>query len=413
MAESGSGDMKEGDTHVAYSSAGWSDFYLKTDLQKAIDDNGFEHPSPVQHKAIPLILAGKNVIVQGKSGMGKTAVFVISILQMMDPASDDVQAIVLSPTRELAEQTCKEFQRFSKRMSGVRVYSVYGGRGAATADVQKEFIRANKPQIISATPGRLLDLIQKGSFSTKSLRFFVVDECDKMFSADERAGGMFRTFHDIFMKTPSKKQTMFFSATIPEDVLKLSKSYMRDPEICAIDKDDKLMLEGLTQRYIKVEETRKSRVLSQLLDNISFNQCIIFVNDVQRAEALCRVLNSCNFPATFSHARLPTSERIARYNQFKNNDVKILVATGLWDRSLDIVHVNLVISYDLPPYDDKDEYLHRIGRAGRFGTKGLAIAFVANEKDTQYIEDVQKRFNKEITELKEDEEIDASTYSSA
>merc|ERR1712230_179866 len=201
----------------------------------------------------------------------------------------------------------------------------------------------------------------------------------------------------IFMETPKKKQVMMFSATMTKETRELCKKFMQDPHEISVDQESKLTLHGLLQYFVKLTEKEKNRKLNDLLDALEFNQVVIFVKSVQRAVALDKLLVECNFPSIAVHSGLSQEDRITRYKQFKDFQKRILVATDLFGRGIDIERVNIVINYDLP--DDSDSYLHRVGRAGRFGTKGLALTFSSTDDDGKVLEAVQKRFEVNIGEM--------------
>jgi ATP-dependent RNA helicase UAP56/SUB2 len=230
----------------------------------------------------------------------------------------------------------------------------------------------------------------------------VLDECDKMLEAvDMRAD-----VQEIFKMTPHDKQVMMFTATLSKELRALCKKFMNDPMEIFVDDETKLTLHGLVQHYVKLEEAEKNRKLNDLLDSLMFNQVVIFVSSVQRCKALDKLLQECNFPSIAIHGSMGQEERLARYKSFKDGDKRILVATDLVARGIDIERVNIVINYDMP--SSADTYLHRVGRAGRFGTKGLAVTFVASSEDTEVLSSVHERFEVEIKELPD--EIDQSTY---
>merc|ERR1711988_310514 len=201
----------------------------------------------------------------------------------------------------------------------------------------------------------------------------------------------------IFIETPKKKRVMMFSATMTADTRGLCKKFMQDPHEIHVDEESKLTLHGLLQYYAKLEEKGKNRKLNDLLDNLEFNQVVIFVKSVQRAIALDKLLVECNFPSIAIHSGLNQEDRIARYKQFKEFQKRIMVSTDLFGRGIDIERVNIVINYDMP--EDSDSYLHRVGRAGRFGTKGLALSFVSGEEDSEVLKNVQSRFEVDIEKM--------------
>jgi superfamily II DNA/RNA helicase len=231
---------------------------------------------------------------------------------------------------------------------------------------------------------------------------FVSCECDKMLEALD----MRRDVQEIFKLTPHEKQVMMFSATLNKEIRVVCKKFMQDPMEVYIDDETKLTLHGLTQHYVKLKDNEKNRKLFDLLDALEFNQVIIFVKAVNRCVALSNLLIEQNFPASAIHRQMAQEERISRYRQFKDFEKRILVATNLFGRGMDIERVNIVINYDMP--EDSDTYLHRVARAGRFGTKGLAISFVSDETDAKVLNDVQDRFEVNVSELPG--EIDVSSY---
>uniref|UniRef100_R7WAG9 RNA helicase n=1 Tax=Aegilops tauschii TaxID=37682 RepID=R7WAG9_AEGTA len=331
----------------------------------------------VQHECIPQAILGMDVICQAKSGMGKTAVFVLSSLQQIDPTAGQVAALVLCHTRELAYQICNEFERFSKFLPELKVAVFYGG---VHIKKHQDLLKNDCPHIVVGTPGRILALARDKDLSLKNVRHFILDECDKMLESLD----MRRDVQEIFKMTPHDKQPM---------------------EIY-VDDEAKLTLHGLVQHYIKLTESEKNRKLNDLLDALDFNQVVIFVKSVSRAAELNKLLCECNFPSICIHSGMTQEERLTRYKNFKEGHKRILVATDLVGRGIDIERVNIVINYDMP--DSADTYLHRVGRAGRFGTKGLAITFVSSASDSDVLNQVQERFEVDIKELPE--QIDTSTY---
>ncbi|PAA71434.1 hypothetical protein BOX15_Mlig012954g2, partial [Macrostomum lignano] len=387
-------------SYVTIHSSGFRDFLLKPELLRAIVDCGFEHPSEVQHECIPQAILSMDVLCQAKSGMGKTAVFVLATLQQLESVDEaEPRVLVLCHTRELAFQISKEYERFSKYMPGVNI-SVYFGGVPVKKDI--EALKKSMPHIVVGTPGRVLDLVRNKALSLKSVKHFVLDECDKMLDQLD----MRRDVQEIFKMTPHQKQVMMFSATLSKEIRPICKKFMQDPLEIYIDDESKLTLHGLKQHYLKVKENEKNRKLFELIDVLEFNQVIIFVKSVQRCMALSQLLVEQNFPAIAIHRGMTQEERLEKYQSFKNFEKRIMVATNLFGRGMDIERVNIVFNYDMP--ENSDTYLHRVARAGRFGTKGLAITFVSDEADVKILNDVQNRFEVNITELPE--EIEISSY---
>jgi len=247
-----------------------------------------------------------------------------------------------------------------------------------------------------------LALVKNKKLTLKNVKQFILDECDKMLEALD----MRRDVQEIFRNTPHEKQVMMFSATLSKDIRPVCKKFMQDPMEVYVDDEAKLTLHGLQQHYVKLKENEKNKKLFDLLDALEFNQVVIFVKSVQRCMALSQLLTEQNFPAIAIHRGMTQEDRLSRYQQFKDFQKRILVATNLFGRGMDIERVNIVFNYDMP--EDTDTYLHRVARAGRFGTKGLAITFVSDEGDVKILNEVQNRFNVTITELPD--EIDLSSY---
>jgi superfamily II DNA/RNA helicase len=324
---------------------------------------------------------------------------VLATLQQIEPQDGQVSVIVMCHTRELAFQISKEYERFSKYMPAVKVSVFFGGM-----NVQKdqETLKNNTPHVVVGTPGRTLALIRSGHLKLGDVKFFVLDECDKMIGDLD----MRRDVQEVFRKTPHDKQVLMFSATLPKDLRAVCKKFMQDPMEVYVDDEAKLTLHGLQQYYVKLKENEKNKKLFELLDILEFNQVVVFVRTVPRCMALNQLLVEQNFPSIAIHRNMPQEERLSRYQQFKDFQKRILVATNLFGRGMDIERVNIVFNYDMP--EDSDTYLHRVARAGRFGTKGLAITFVSDENDAKVLNEVQDRFDVNIGELPT--EIEVSSY---
>merc|ERR1719486_786322 len=334
-----------------------------------------------------------DVLCQAKSGMGKTAVFVLTTLQQLEPVEGEVGVLVMCHTRELAYQINEEYTRFIKYLPDVTCKVIFGGEPIKK---HRDELKESMPHIIVATPGRLLALCKDKTLDLSKVKHFVLDECDQMLEQLD----MRKSVQDIFKETPREKQVMMFSATLSQDIRKICKKFMTDPVMeVFIDDESKLTLHGLQQHYVKLAENEKNRKLNDLLDALEFNQVIIFVKSPERAKTLNQLLCDCNFPSIATYGRLKQQKRI-------------LVSTDMYGRGVDFEKVNVVINYDMPESTEHqkaaDCYLHRVGRSGRFGTKGLAITFVSTAEDSSTLEEIQSRFEVNITELPE--QIDTSTY---
>lgn len=397
--------------HVATVIGGFKDFCLKKELSRAIDDNGFEQPSEVQQQALPQAMMGKDILGQAKSGMGKTAVFVFALLEQIEkqPAGTEpyVQAIVLVHARELAYQIDHEFRRFNKYLPHATTAVFYGGV-LESENIKVLKNKETRPAIVVGTPGRVASLINQKALDASHVKWFVVDEFDRCLED----APMRRDVQAIFLATPRTKQVMMFSATMTEELRATAKKFMQNPQEIYVDQQSKLTLHGLAQYYCSLTEVEKIKRLSELLDFIEFNQCIIFTRSRDRAEALALQLRKMQFPAQAMHSKMDQAERLKVYESCKSNNTRIVVATDLFGRGIDIDRINFVIQYDMA--GDADSYLHRVGRAGRFGTKGLTVAFITPEpievamkgqkEKTKYLEadimkQVQERFEMKVVEL--------------
>jgi len=286
-------------------------------------------------------------------------------------------------------------------MGDVKTKVFFGG---VPVTEHKRILKSECPHVIVGTPGRILQLVREKELKTAAIKHFILDECDKMLEALD----MRRDVQEIFKSTPHEKQVMMFSATLSQEMRGVCKKFMQDPMEIYVD-DSKLTLHGLQQHYVKLQENEKNRKLNELLDALEFNQVVVFVKSVQRAVQLDKLLQECNFPSVAIHGSMKQEERIKMYQNFKDFKHRILVSTDIWGRGIDIERVNIVVNYDMP--ESPDSYLHRVGRAGRFGTKGLAITFASSDEDAKVLEQVQSRFEVSITELPES--IDVSTYMTA
>merc|ERR1712046_189460 len=279
---------------------------------------------------------------------------------------------------------------------------VYGGM---PIQGDRDMLKSDCPHILIGTPGRVLGLLREKDLKLDKCTQFVLDECDKCLDKLD----MRKDIQQIFIETPKKKQVMMFSATMEQEVRGICKKFMQDPHEIRVDEESKLTLHGLLQYYAKLAEKEKNRKLNDLLDALEFNQVVIFVKSVQRAIALDKLLVECNFPSIAIHSNLEQKERIVRYKQFKEFQKRIMVSTDLFGRGIDIERVNIVINYDMP--EDSDSYLHRVGRAGRFGTKGLAVSFVGGDEENDILKKVQERFEVNIGEMPN--QIDTTSYLNA
>lgn len=287
-------------------------------------------------------------------------------------------------------------------MPDVKTAVFYGGVPIAKdSEVLKN--KDTCPHIVVGTPGRLNALVRDKVLRLNNIKNFVIDECDKVLEQLS----MRRDVQEIFRSTPYQKQVMMFSATLSPEMRPICKKFMKNPLEIYVDDEKKLTLHGLQQYYIKLPEEKKNVKLAELLDSLEFNQVIIFVKSTRRADALNKLLCESNFPSICVHGGLPQEERIARYKAFKEYNKRICVSTDVFGRGIDIERINVAINYDMPK--EADQYLHRVGRAGRFGTKGLSISLISTDDDEELLKKIQERFEVKMQEFPEDG-IDPSTY---
>jgi ATP-dependent RNA helicase DeaD len=335
---------------------------LLPQFMQAIEQLGFEQPTPIQEAAIPLLLEGRNVIGQAQTGTGKTAAYALPMLQQIKPGKG-VQALVLTPTRELAIQVTEATSRMSNH-SSVRVLAVYGGQSYTiqTRQLQKGV------EVVVGTPGRLMDLMRQNYLDLSKVKYLVLDEADEMLEM-----GFVDDVETILAQIPDERQIALFSATLPQAVRKLAEKYMSDPQQVAIA-SKQLTVAETDQKYCRVREGNKLAALSRFLEVGDVKSALIFARTKIRAQELSDQLNEMGYPCESLHGDLSQQRREMVMNRFRQHSVTLLVATDVAARGLDIDDVSHVINYDLP--NDAEDYVHRIGRTGRAGKKGVSITFI-------------------------------------
>ena len=359
---------------------------LREDLLRGIYAYGFERPSAIQQRAIEPIVAGRDIIAQSQSGTGKTAVFCIGMLQVLNSATNETQMLALSPTRELAEQTQKVCLALGDYMN-VQCHTCIGGKSIGE-DIRRLDYGV---QIVSGTPGRVFDMIQRRSLQTRNLKMLVIDEADEMLNR-----GFKDQIYDIYRYLPPSIQVVLVSATMPQEVLDMTKKFMNEP-VHVLVKRDELTLEGIKQFFVAVErEEWKFDTLCDLYDTLTITQAVIFCNTKRKVDWLSSKMREANFTVSAMHGDMPQKERDAIMAEFRGGSSRVLIATDVWGRGLDVQQVSLVICYDLP--NNRELYIHRIGRAGRFGRKGVAINFVKNE-DVRILRDIEQYYSTQIDEM--------------
>jgi translation initiation factor 4A len=364
----------------------FEDLNLKETLLRGIYSYGFELPSAIQQKAILPVLDGHDVIGQAQSGTGKTATFSIGMLQRIDENMEKTQAIILTHTRELALQVKSVATALSNFMN-IKINLTIGG--ISIRDNINELLE--NPHIVIGTPGRVLDMINKKALSTKYLKILIVDEADEMLSKI-----FLNQIYDIFRFLPGNIQVGLFSATMPVDFFDLTNKFMRDP-IQILVKTEELTLEGIKQYYINVERNEfKFDTICDLYEKFSVAQSIIYCNSKKIVDDLDRKLNENGFSVNKIHGRMTQEERNVIMKSFRDGDSRILVSTDLLCRGIDVQQVSVVINYDIP--HNIENYLHRIGRSGRFGRKGLALNFMTYY-DIKNLHEIEKYYSTQIQEL--------------
>jgi len=364
----------------------FDDMELREDLLRGIYAYGFEKPSAIQQRAIIPCVQGRDVIAQAQSGTGKTATFSISVLQKVDVSIRECQALLLAPTRELAQQIQKVVVSLGDFMQ-VECMACIGGT-LVREDMRK---LSEGVHVVVGTPGRVFDMINRGALQVRSMKQFVLDEADEMLSR-----GFKDQIYDIFRYLPEKVQCCLFSATMPSDVLDVTGHFMRDPTKILVKRDE-LTLEGIKQFYIGVErEEWKLDTLCDLYETLTITQAIIYSNTRRKVEWLTEKMTSREFTVSAMHGDMDQRERDLILSEFRSGSSRVLITTDLLARGIDVQQVSLVINYDLPT--NRENYIHRIGRSGRFGRKGVAINFVT-DNDVPYLKDIEDFYNTTVEEM--------------
>jgi ATP-dependent RNA helicase DeaD len=363
---------------------------LAPGIQQAIDELGYEEPSPIQEKAIPELLAGHDVIGQAQTGTGKTAAFGLPLLQHIDPANDEVQAIVLTPTRELCIQVTQALRAYAEHLE-VEIVAVFGG---APIKSQQSQLRAGA-QVVVATVGRMMDLMSRRSLVLTAARYVVLDEADEMLDL-----GFIEDVEKILRMCPSGRQTALFSATMPPPIKHLAESYMYDPKTIKIT-PKKLTVDAIAQAFVEVPAKEKAARLVELLRTEEPEQAIIFCRTKIGASKLEKTLKDKGLDVKALHGDMSQGSRDGVMIAFKDHRVRLLVATDIAARGLDIEHVTHVINYDVPA--SSEVYVHRIGRTGRVGRTGRAITLVTPAQRDE-IERIERDVKTTIGEWESPEE---------
>ncbi|CAD5231592.1 unnamed protein product [Bursaphelenchus xylophilus] len=359
---------------------------LNKDLLRGIYSYGFEKPSAIQQRAIKQIIKGNDLIAQAQSGTGKTATFSIGVLQSIDVQTRETQALILSPTRELATQIQKVILALGDYMN-VQCHACIGG-----TNVGEDMRKLDYGQhIVTGTPGRVFDMIRRRNLRTRGIKMLVLDEADEMLTK-----GFKEQLYDIYRYLPPGAQVVLLSATLPHEVLEMTSKFMSDP-VRVLVKRDELTLDGIKQFFVAVDrEEWKFDTLSDLYDTLTITQAVVFCNTRRKVDWLAEKMREANFTVSCIHSDMEQKEREEVMKQFRAGESRVLISTDVWARGLDVPQVSLVVNYDLP--NNRELYIHRIGRSGRYGRKGVAINFVKQD-DIRILRDIEQYYSTQIDEM--------------
>lgn len=356
---------------------------IRKEINHTLKSLGLQTPTPIQEKTIPTVLLGKDVIAQAQTGTGKTLAFVLPILEKIDASNAEIQALILTPTRELAQQISKEIKKMIENLEGVNVLAVYGGQ-----DVAYQLKKLKGAQhIVVATPGRLLDHIRRQTIDLSTVQMLVLDEADQMLHM-----GFLPEVDDIIYETLSTRQTMLFSATMPSEIKTLAKKYMSEPENIQVSAK-RITVDEIKQVVIETTDRRKQATLLHLLQEHRPFLGIIFCRTKIRAKKLQEALIANGYESDELHGDLTQAKREKAMKRFREAKIQFLVATDVAARGLDVEGVTHVFNYDIP--HDVESYVHRIGRTGRAGGDGVAFTLVA-PKDLDFLRMIEKGINQTL-----------------
>jgi translation initiation factor 4A len=366
----------------------WDDLDLNPNLLRGIYAYGFEKPSPIQSKAIKPILDGHDLIAQAQSGTGKTGTFSVAALAKVDVSDNSNQILIMAPTHELTHQIALVITNLSSMMTGIRIKTMVGG---SSIDDDVVEMRNNPPHVIVGCPGRVSDMIRRRHINANNLKLVIIDEADEMLSY-----GFKEQIYNIFKYLNKSVQIALFSATLPTNIYQITTKFMRNPVKISV-KAESLTLEGIKQYFVAVNDDReKFLTLKDLYQHISLSQCIIYANSVQRVNDLYEAMKEDGFPVCCLHSNMDKSEREKVFEEFKNGSSRVLISSNVTSRGIDIQQVGVVINFDLPK--DVHNYLHRIGRSGRWGRKGTGINLITR-RDIEKMKEIEQYYSTQIIEL--------------
>jgi superfamily II DNA/RNA helicase len=368
----------------------WDDLDCDMNLLRGIYAYGFEQPSSIQKRAIPSMLKNRDIIAQAQSGTGKTGAFTIGTLGQINIENKSIQGVILSPTRELSKQIFDVLSNIGKMMKDLRMQLLVGG-----TSIEEDVNELKKiPHIIVGCPGRINDMLRRRKMNVKNVKVMVLDEADEMLSK-----GFKEQIYNIFYQlNEDAVQIALFSATLSNELLDMSRKLLREPEKILV-KSEALTLEGISQYYVLLDDDKsKYLTLKDLYASINVSQCIIYCNSLKRVSELYENMRNEGYPVCCLHSEQEREERELSYKEFKSGKYRVLISTNITARGIDIQQVSTVINYDIPK--DAHTYLHRIGRSGRWGRKGVGINFISN-KDIKKLRDIEKYYNTQIDALPE------------
>lgn len=372
----------------SYAIESWDDLEISNDLLRGIYAYGFEKPSPIQCRSIIPIIKGKDIIAQAQSGTGKTAAFSIGALSIINLSENTSQILVLSPTRELTIQTAKVMSSLGSMMNGLKTQVLVGG---SSIDEDASALKNNIPHVIAGCPGRVYDMIRRGNIVAKNIKLVILDEADEMLSS-----GFKEQIYNIFQSFNKNIQVALFSATLPDYINNITTKFMRNP-VKVYVKVESLTLEGISQFYVAVEDDKqKYATLKDLYSLISVSQCIIYCNSVKRVSDLYDAMIEDGFPVCCIHSNMEKAARDNSFAEFRTGKNRVLISSNVTARGIDIQQVSVVINFDVPKC--VHTYLHRIGRSGRWGRKGVGINFITR-RDLSKIKEIEKYYSTQINEL--------------
>lgn len=369
----------------------WDEYDLKMELLRGIYSYGFENPSLIQKTAILPIIEKRDVIAQAPSGTGKTGAFTISCLERIDLTSNTTQALILAPTHELVKQIYSVISSIGGMMEGLKVKTLIGGTSVSEDALE---LKTNVPHVIVGSVGRVNDMIRRKNIHTKDIKLFILDEADEMLS-----GGFIESIYQIFTTLNHELQVAIFSATMPQEIIDLTNKFMRNPIKITMEAE-KLNLDGIAQHYIALEsDQHKYETLKDLFGFLNINQTIVYVNSVNRVTDLYEAMTKDGNSVCCIHSNMKSHERHKSLEDFRKGVYRILISSNVTARGIDVQQVSVVINFDIPRC--VHNYLHRIGRSGRWGRKGMAINFITKE-DISSMKRIESHYKSNITELPSD-----------